>query len=164
MRSDDEQNQDDRLLQELRRIATDLDAVPEEVTGFAKAALGWRRIDAELAELLADSALEPESLARARPGAAPARLVTFRASGLEIDLEIQAAGPRVLLLGQLDPPVSAAVEVQRDDGSVAAKTGADELGRFRIELPPPGRLRLRITRADAAGGRVVETSWLTVWA
>jgi hypothetical protein len=161
MGSEDEMNRDDRLLEELRRIATHVDAVPEDVTAFAKAALGWRRIDAELAELLGDSALERESLAHTR-SAARARLMTFRASSLEIDLEIRETASGVLVLAQLDPPTSAAVEVQSDDGSVAATTDADELGRFRIELPPRGRIRLRITRPHAATARVVETSWLAV--
>ena len=161
MRSEDEKNQDDRLLEELRRIATDVDAVPGDITAFAKAALGWRRIDAELAELLADSALERESLALTR-SAARARLLTFRASSLEIDLEIRVTASGVLLLAQLDPPTNAEVEVQRDDGSVAATTHADELGRFRIELPLPGRIRLRIRQPHAAAARVVETSWLAV--
>jgi len=161
MRSEDEERQDERLLEELRRITTHVDPVPEDVTGFARAALGWRRIDAELAELLADSALEREALARTR-SAARARLLTFHASSLEIDLEIQVTASGVLLLAQLDPPTNAEVEVQRDDGSVAATTQADELGRFRIELAPSGRIRLRITQPEAATARVVETSWLTV--
>src|SRR5262245_517270 len=157
-----EKNQDDQLLGELRRIATDLDAVPEDVTGFAKAALGWRRIDVELAELLADSAIEQEALGRTRSHPQHTREVTFRASGLEIELEIQQVARGPLLLGQLDPPTSASVEVQRDDGSVAASADADELGRFRIELPAPGRIRLRITQPDPAGAQAIETSWLTV--
>src|SRR5262249_843908 len=96
---DGEQDRDDQLLGGLRRMATDLDAVPDDVNGFAKAALGWRRMDAELGELLADSALERETLAQARSGAEQVRRVTFRASGLEIDLEIQPDSPGVLLLG-----------------------------------------------------------------
>jgi hypothetical protein len=160
MENERDKNPDDQLLGELRRIATDLDAVPEDVTGFAKAALGWRRIDAELAELLADSAIEQEALAQTRSRLAQTREVTFRASGLEIDLEIQQVAPGLLLLGQLDPPVSASVEVQRDDGSVAAATDADDLGRFRIELPAPARIRLRITQPALA--QLVETSWLSL--
>jgi len=160
MGSEPDGNQDDQLLGQLRRIATGLDAVPEDVSGFAKAALGWRRIDAELAELLADSTLDRVSLTRL--GDARQRLVTFGASSLEIDLEIQEAGPAVLLLGQLKPPIAAAVEVQRDDGSLAATADADELGRFRIELPPPGRIRLRIRQSDLPTARIIETSWVTV--
>ena len=69
---------DDRLLGELRRLVSRVDPVPDEVTAYAKAALGWRRIDAELAELLSDSVLEPDSLAITRGDGSQARRLTFR--------------------------------------------------------------------------------------
>ena len=53
----------DPLLADLRRLAGEVDDVPDEVTGYARAALDWRRIDAELAELLSDSRLDPVSAA-----------------------------------------------------------------------------------------------------
>lgn len=148
-----------QLLDELRRLAGEVDPVPGEVTSFAKAALGWRRIDAELAELLSDSALEPATaLTR---GAAEVRAVTFRAADLEIDLEIhegEAPGSKVLL-GQLAPPTSAEIEVQRDDQSTAATARSDQLGRFRIELSEGGRVRLLVRREQLTA---VETSWIAV--
>jgi len=130
------------------------------VTSFARAALGWRRTDAELAELLADSALDPESLAGTRSAAERARSVTFRASDLELDVEVRSTEGGAVILGQLAPPVRAAVEVQRDDGSQAAAGGSDELGRFRVEVSPGGRVRLRVLREPPAGP--VETSWFEV--
>ena len=66
----------DPLLDELRRLARAVDPVPDEVTAYARAALGWRRVDAELAELLADSRLE--ALSSTRSGAETARSLTFR--------------------------------------------------------------------------------------
>ena len=60
------------LLAELRLLANDVDPVPPEVTAFADAALGWRRIDAELAELLSDSLLESRAAALTRSGVARA--------------------------------------------------------------------------------------------
>jgi hypothetical protein len=148
----------EQLLRELRLVVGELDPVPLEVTSFAQAALGWRRVDAELAELLADSALQSESLAMTRSGVAQARSVTFRAVDLEIDLEIRDGDPGVVLLGQLAPPAPAAVEVQRDDSSVAATVEADALGRFRVELAEGGRIRLRVRREPPAAP--VETSWI----
>jgi hypothetical protein len=60
---------DDPLVAELRTLVARVDPVPPLVTQVAKAALGWRRLDADLAELLSDSALETEALALARgPG------------------------------------------------------------------------------------------------
>src|SRR5262249_28448010 len=80
-------DRDERLLEELRQLVREVDPVPDDVTSFARAALGWRRIDAELAELLSDSVLESEALAGVR-GVARARVVSFRASDLELDVEI----------------------------------------------------------------------------
>ena len=154
-------DRDERLLDELRALGRAVDPVPAEVESFAKAALGWRRIDAELAELLSDSALDRggagrrarrscrHALAHAsrrRPG--DRRRRTGRAS-------------RFVLLGQLAPAASATVEVQRDDGTIAATAETDDLGRFRIELRRrrPGAVRRPPRPAPA---RSVETSWLTV--
>jgi hypothetical protein len=44
---------DDRLLRACRSIAAQADPVPPEVVAGALAALSWRTVDAELAELLA---------------------------------------------------------------------------------------------------------------
>ena len=148
----------EELLAELRRLVGRVDPVPVEATAFAQAALGWRRIDAELAELLVDSALESEALALTRSGVARARSVTFRAPDLEIALEIQDTERGVLLVGQLAPPAPAAVEVQRDDSSLAASAEADSLGRFRVELAGGGRIRLLVRRQPPAA--LVETSWI----
>jgi len=152
-------DRDKRLLDELRALGRAVDPVPAEVESFAKAALGWRRIDAELAELLSDSALDGETLAGVRGGRAGTRSLTFDASGLEIDVDVRPGEP-VVLLGQLAPAVSATVEVQRDDGTIAATAETDDLGRFRLELAEGGRVRFVVRRP--APDPLVETSWLTV--
>jgi hypothetical protein len=144
---------DDELFDELRSVLRRTDPVPAEVTDFAKAALGWRRLDAELAELLVDSALDSEAPALARGGGG--RSLTFRTDDLTIDVEIQDGH----LLGQLAPPAVARVELQGEDGTVAATADADALGRFRVELGGEGRLRLRVMRP---GGTPVETSWFSL--
>jgi hypothetical protein len=154
-------DRDERVLEELRQLVREVDPVPDNVTSFARAALGWRRMDAELAELLADSAFESEALAGTR-GVARARVVTFRAPDLELDVEIRPGDvePGLVLMGQLAPGAPAAVEVQRDDGSTAASVDADRLGRFRLELAEGGRIRLLVRREDPAPP--VETSWLDI--
>jgi hypothetical protein len=149
-------NSNERLLADLRRLAGEVDAVPDEVTGYAHAALGWRRVDAELAELLADSRLDPASAAT-RSGESGPRALTFKAGELEIAVEISEGRP-IVMLGQLTPPAAATVEVQRDDGTTAATTETDSLGRFRLELPDRGRIRLLVRPEPPA--RSIETSWL----
>ena len=144
---------DDELFDELRSVLRRTDPVPAEVTDFAKAALGLRRLDAELAELLADSALDSEAPALARGGGA--RSLTFRTDDLTIDVEIQDGH----LLGQLAPPAAASVELQGEDGTVAGTADADGLGRFRLALGGEGRFRLRVVRP---AGTPVETSWFSL--
>ena len=86
--------------------------------------------------------------------------MSFRASELELDVEIRDVERGVVVMGQLAPPTPARVAVQRDDGSEAASVEADELGRFRFELQEGGRIRLRILRKAPA--KPIETSWLDV--
>jgi hypothetical protein len=146
---------DDPLLAQLRRLARTVDPVPNEVTAYARAALGWRRVDTELAELLDDSRLV---VAGTRSLAETSRSLTFRSSDLQVDVEVEESRDGILLLGQLVPAVSAEVDVQRDDGTTLATASADELGRFRFELPAGGRIRLVVRREAPAAP--VETSWI----
>jgi hypothetical protein len=146
---------DDPLLAQLRRLAQTVDPVPHEVTAYARAALGWRRVDTELAELLDDSRL---TVAGTRSVAEASRSLTFRSSDLQVDVEVDERGDGILLLGQLVPAVGAEVDVQRDDGTTLATTSSDDLGRFRFELPAGGRIRLVVRRPAPAPP--VETSWI----
>jgi hypothetical protein len=151
------ESKDDRLLRDLRRLAREVDAVPDEVTAYAKAALGWRRVDAELAELLSDSHLET-GIATTRAGESSIRSLTFRSGELEIAVEIHQTDAGVRIMGQLAPAAAATVEVQRDDETVAGATEADSLGRFLVDLDRGGRLRLLVHLEPPA--RPIETSWL----
>ena len=150
--------QDDPLLAELRRLAGVVDPVPDQVTAYARAALGWRRIDAELAELLVDSQLE--ATAGTRSVSASERTLTFRARDLDIDVELQDGDEKVVVLGQLAPAGAAEIDAQRDDGSTVASAAADELGRFRLSLEPGTRIRLVVRRDPPAPP--IETSWIDV--
>jgi len=153
---------DAELLERLRLLFDRVDPVPPEVSEFAKAALGWRRLDADLAELLADSALETESTALTRSASGTGRWLAFRASDLAVDVEVVTDGAKRTLLGQLaPPPPGATVEVQAADGTVAASGEADSLGRFRLVLEAGGRVRLRVLSHDAPGAPV-ETSWVSL--
>jgi hypothetical protein len=85
--------------------------------------------------------------------------VTFQSSDLEIDVDIQTTDGGAIILGQLAPAVRASINVQRDDGTTAASAEADALGRFRVELPERGRIRLQVIRDSEPA---VETSWLSI--
>jgi len=152
---------DELLMAELRGFFADVDPVPPLVIETAKASLGWRRLDADLAELLSDSALEEEPFALARGGEAPARAVTFSSTGLTIDIEVHVGDPERTLLGQLSPPSPARIEIQTmADAPLSAE--ADRLGRFRVRLPAGGAVRLRVLGTNGDGRPPVETSWITV--
>jgi hypothetical protein len=156
--SADDGNHED-LVHELRLLGRDVDPVPSEVTEFARAALGWRRIEAELAELLSDSLLESRAAASARSGVARARSVSFSARDLQIDVEIRDEDSGIVMLGQLAPPAAASIDVEHDDSTILATVDVDELGRFRIELAEHGRIRLRVRRESQPP---VETSWISI--
>jgi len=153
---------DENLLAELRTLFERVDPVPPLVVEAAQAALAWRRIDAELAELLSDSVDEAESLAVARGPGALVRAVTFSTGELAIDLEVQEDGPGRTLRGQLSPPVAAIVEVQTADHGTAGIIEPDSLGRFTAHLPEAKPIRLRVRTGDGAGAHWVQTSWIVI--
>jgi hypothetical protein len=152
---------DELLMAELQSFFADVDPVPPLVSEMAKASLGWRRLDADLAELLSDSALVEEPLALTRGSEAPARAVTFSSAELTIDIEVHPEDQGRTLLGQLSPPAPARIEIQRTD-EAPLSTDADRLGRFRVRLPGGGAIRLRILGAPGSSSGPVETSWITV--
>jgi hypothetical protein len=153
---DDEQ---DRVQDELRDLFSNLDPVPPLVTDAAKAALGWRRLDAELAELLADSALDVESVVLARGAQAALRSMSFTAGRVTIDIEIHGEGADRTALGQISPAARARIELQTADQAALTISESDDLGRFRIKLPASGSIRLRVA-SDLFGANWVETSWI----
>jgi hypothetical protein len=155
-------NHDEALLEQLRSLLELADPVPSEVTEFARAALGWRSLDAELAELVADSVLETEATSLTRAGGAGGRRLGFRSGELEIDAELTVERETCTLRGQLVPaPPSATVEVHGADGAVVASTAVDSLGRFLLVFAKERRIRLGVIRIDPVGPPV-ETSWLTL--
>lgn len=154
---------DDNVLEELRELFAKDDPVPPLVAEAARASLGWRRFDADLAELLSDSALAEGGLALAR-GTAEIRSISFGIERLTIELELHRDGGDTRLLGQLVPPVSATIELQFSGAEQAPlQVTADELGRFRATLPSVSAFRLRLGIPDAsAPDRIdhTETSWV----
>jgi hypothetical protein len=160
----DHPDPDEPLVAELRDLFTQTDPVPPLVTELAKASLGWRRLDAELAELLTDSLLDAAASAGARSAvgdALPVRSVRFRAGPKTIDVDIHVDGRERTLLGQLTPPISAQVEMHTTDNGVVASVQSDELGRFRAHLPEGGLIRIAVNDGPELPSPIV-TSWITI--
>ncbi len=144
---------DDELLARLAAALPQADPVPAAVTEFAQAAFGWRTIDAELAELVFDSAVDELVGVRSEDDT---RQVTFRAPGVEIEVVVLAGGVR-RIVGQLVPPQEAEIELRHDGESRA--TRSDSLGRFAFQDVPTGPVSLRCKLAD---DHTVQTDWMIV--
>ena len=148
--------EDDGLMAELRAMADQHDPVPLEAVAAARSAIAWRTMDAELAELTADSSVSPQELAGVRGVGAPA-LLSFDAADVSVEFEVmEQPDGRRRLLGQLVPTGPGSVQIRHRGGSVSVV--ADEVGRFTAGDLPSGPLSLRC----AVGDRIVETDWFLV--
>src|SRR3954469_12967284 len=147
------------LLAELRVAGLVVDPVPERVMFAAKASLSWRTIDAELAELTYDSALDDDRLALVR-GHQAGRMLTFSTPALTIEVQVTNTGPDRRLVGHLVPAQSAVLVIRHGGGTSEAEVDAD--GRFRTDPIPAGPLALSCRLGEEADGPTVQTEWVTL--
>jgi hypothetical protein len=132
---------DDALMAALSEAVAEADAVTDRRREAAQAAFTWRSVDAELMELLHDSALEAG--AAVRGAGDPGRLLSFGRGELTIELEVGAGA----VTGQVLPAQDATVTLQAtgvDDRTVAA----DGAGFFRIEEVGSGPVRFVVTTSE----------------
>lgn len=157
------------LLDELRRVASDVDPVPYDAVLAARSALAYLRLDAALADLVHDSQDEHDlSVAGFRSAGTTARQVAFRSGSREIELEVIEIDDRRRLVGQCIPAATVEVTARLADGQ-RRTTASDDLGRFSIEVPM-GLVSLRCVWPAGAtgpdrvtdGGDAVETGWVRV--
>lgn len=146
-----EEADDQQLVAELRTQAAAADPVPPAAIAAARSAIAWLTLDAELAELTADSSAGPQ-LAGVRGVASPAML-TFESPGLTVDVQVTEEGRSRRFLGQLVPPAPGQVEIRHRGGRVMV--AADEVGRFAASGIAPGPVSIRCQ----VGPDVVETDW-----
>jgi hypothetical protein len=147
---------DEALLEELRGAAHRFDPPPPAVLEAARASLTWRTIDAELAALEFDSAVD-QAAAAVRSGEGP-RLLTFSAPGLNIEVEVSPLGPRRQLVGQLVPAQAARIDVRHAGGVTTVQ--ADQLGRFGVDAISAGPVSLRCHLATVPPSPPVVTEWI----
>jgi hypothetical protein len=145
---------------ELRALFSRVDPVPPLVDEAARGAFTWRTVDAELAELMrdsADAASEEEVGQLVRGGHGP-RQLSFESPRLGIELEVVSTGPSSRRLdGQLLPPGTATVTVERP-GEDGLSVQADELGRFSLDGLRSGVVRLHV----ALRGAQIAIPWTTI--
>src|SRR4029453_15501385 len=90
----------DRLLEELRRIASIGDPVRERAIEAGQAAFAWRTFDAEFAALVHDS-LAVAAPAGVRSDEEPPLLLTFESEHLLVEVKLIRVGAERELVGQL---------------------------------------------------------------
>jgi hypothetical protein len=144
---------DEQLLVALRAALDGVDPVPDTVVAAGRDAFAWRTIDAELAALSYDSLLDDKELAGVRAGGESARMLTFEAHQLTVEVEVEHGR----LIGQLVPPQSGEVEVRHAGGSLTVQ--ADEIGRFVAEPVARGPFSLRCRTASATA---IVTDWIVL--
>lgn len=146
---------DDELLGDLRRVLEDAEPIPPSSIILAEAALGWRTIDAELAELVHDSSIH-ESELLVRSSGDPQRVLSFANQTVRIDVEF-ANGQ---LVGQVTPPAAATVEVRRASDETPLRVEADEFGAFIVDDVPKGPVLLFGAALD--GSWNLRTEWVNL--
>ena len=156
MPSDHHSDPDEALLDELRRVMSQVDPVPEHVTAAAEMAHDWRTIDDELAELLYDSSAElAVSGVRAEDRA---RVLSFGGERVRVEVEVSGTGSDRTLTGQLDPAAAAKIEIRHTDH--VTTVAADARGRFIAFAIPPGSVSLRCILDAPGRPRALATPWL----
>jgi hypothetical protein len=158
-----DENNDDALLDRLRRVVAEADPMPLEVLLAAEAAFTTRDLDGELAVLVADSAdaasdLAFEPVRAGTPGSGASRLLSFAGGGVQIDLEVNEHGDRLDLFGQFTG--ASPDECVLEHATAGPRPlEVDSLGRFIISDARRGPTRARCR--SATGARVL-TAWVSI--
>jgi hypothetical protein len=142
---------DRRLLDDLSDALRATEPLADVIAEYGKGAYAWRTVDRDLlrASLSFDSSLEQAAEQRSGPG--DARVLTFTAAPLSLELEILPDQ----VAGQIVPPSAGEIQVETADG-VTFHVRADEAGFFVLPNVPHGSVRLR---CDTAAARLV-TDWI----
>ena len=146
---------DEALLGQLRLVVDQLDPVPAHLADGAKALLGLRRLDEELAELVRDSAEEQGRLLAVR-GEGDVRLISFETGPVTVELQVTERQGVRDLVAQVSGTAVVRAEVETAGGRTPVPV---EDSLFTVEGAPAGLLRLRLL---TAAGRDLVTSWVKI--
>jgi len=142
----------EELLRELGEALDERAGVPAGIAGAGRQLYAWRTVDAELSELVADSAAgaapaltrDPGGTGASAPAAAGPRSLTFRSARLTIELDLEREPDA--LRGQLrgtGPDLPRQLAVERV-GAEPVTVAVDELGYFAVEEFPLAGVRFRL--------------------
>lgn len=148
---------DEAILARLGRVAEAVDPAPPLVYEMGHAAFAMRRVDAELAQLISDSAFETAGVR----GEAQARLLSFEAGELVLEVQVTPTGDQAQVLGQVVPPPGASAGVVRLEvrEGTSLSSPLDEVGGFRFDGAPLGLVRFHVELPDVAA---VTTTWVSL--
>ena len=146
---------DKALMTHLYDMFTRHDAPPADVIGRVQRLYSLRELDADLAALTADSAVDGLAVA-VRGG--DVRLLTFESAELaiEIEIEISGTGRTRRVVGQLVPGGPATLEARQPSAPRPRRAEADARGRFEFDGLAPEPFSLTWRRP---GSRAVTTQW-----
>jgi hypothetical protein len=130
---------EDQLIAELREAVAEADLVTAQQREAARAAFTWRTVDAELAELLHDSALESSAVR----GDDSARTLSFASGPLTLEVEVDGDA----LMGQVVGAATDSVLMQRSI-AVDQPLPVDSSGFFRVDGVAPGPIRFVVQAGD----------------
>jgi len=163
-----DEDRDEQLLAELSALFRRAEPVPESVVETAKAGFVMHSLDADLALLTWDSAVDP-SAAAMRAGESPTEphALTFECGDIAVEVEVTAPARGWRLMGQLTPTQIVRLELHHAPHAGAGQAGevsvgtveVDDLGRFTVTDLTPGLVRLVLHRPDASS---VATEWFRV--
>src|SRR5687767_5164719 len=140
---DDERTVDDTvLMNRLHDMFAVHDAPPPTVVGLAQGLFGLRHLDAELAALTGDSAVDGLEIA---VRGSDVRLLTFESAELAIEIEVSGTGRTRRVVGQLVPGGPATLEARQPSAPRPRHAEADARGRFEFDdlIPEPLSLTWR---------------------
>lgn len=146
---------DDAMLARLRRVAQAVDPAPPLVYEMGHAAFALRRLDAELAQLVADSSFEAAGVR----GTGESRLLSFEAGELAVEVQVTPAGHRRGVIGQVVPPPANGIVRLESHGGDTVTAELDGVGGFRFDDVGGGRVRFSIELPDAPP---VVTTWVSL--
>lgn len=146
---------EEALLADLRRIAARVDPVPPMVIENARAALALHRLDAELLDLVRDSADENADLVAVR-GDNDVRMFSFEFPPVTVEVQVTETGGWCDLVAHVSG-------IDLADARVETRSDRRELdtddGTLVVDRVPSGLVRLTLGAAD---GRRFATSWVRV--
>ena len=141
-----------RALHVLDDVLSEEEPIPPELIVAAQESYTWFDVDAELAELLFDSASGELALVRSD---GERRLLVFGSAERAVQFETVRRGDRFDLVGFVTPGRAEEVRAQRSGGETVARAG--DGGAFTLHDVAGGMVRLVVGPADDAS--VLITPW-----